>query len=79
MKASGLGRTHGRAGLEEMVRQKYVARELVPSMKKIWWFGYGDQFPRQMNHFVDALFASSFPKRLRGWMGAAQSLWRKQL
>jgi succinate-semialdehyde dehydrogenase/glutarate-semialdehyde dehydrogenase len=79
MKASGLGRTHGRAGLEEMVRQKYVARELLPGMKKIWWFGYGGKFSRQMNRFVDALFASSFPNRLRGWLGSAAALWRKQV
>jgi succinate-semialdehyde dehydrogenase/glutarate-semialdehyde dehydrogenase len=79
VKASGLGRTHGRAGLEEMVRTKYVARELLPGMKKIWWFGYGGQFPSQMNRFVDALFASSFPKRLLGWLGSAAALWRKQV
>jgi succinate-semialdehyde dehydrogenase/glutarate-semialdehyde dehydrogenase len=79
VKASGLGRTHGRLGLEEMVRAKYVARELVPGRKKIWWFGYGGEFPRQMDRFVSALFASSFSSRLRGWIGSAASLWRKQV
>jgi succinate-semialdehyde dehydrogenase/glutarate-semialdehyde dehydrogenase len=79
MKASGIGRTHGRLGLEEMVRTKYVARELVPGMKKIWWFGYGGKFSRQMDRFVDALFASSLPQKLRGWLGSAAALWRKQV
>jgi hypothetical protein len=32
-----------------------------------------------MNRFVDALFASSFPKRLLGWLGSAAALWRKQV
>ena len=41
VKSSGLGRTHGRWGLEEMVRVKYVDSDLLPRMKKIWWFGYG--------------------------------------
>lgn len=79
VKASGLGRTHGRIGLEEMVRPKYVATDLLPGMKKIWWYGYGGKFPRQMNHFVDALFAKSYLRRAAGWLGSAASLWRKQV
>jgi acyl-CoA reductase-like NAD-dependent aldehyde dehydrogenase len=79
VKASGLGRTHGRMGLEEMVRPKYVATDLLPRMKKIWWYGYGGSFPKQMDRFVDALFAGSVTKRLAGWIGSAGSLWRKQL
>ena len=79
MKASGIGRTHGRIGLEEMVRPKYVATDLLPRMKQIWWYGYGGKFPRQMNDFVDALFAPGLLRRLRGWIGSAGSLWRKQL
>ena len=79
VKASGIGRTHGRIGLEEMVRAKYVATDLLPSMKKVWWYGYGGAFPRQMNHFVDALFAKSYLRRVTAWLGTAPSLWRKQL
>jgi succinate-semialdehyde dehydrogenase/glutarate-semialdehyde dehydrogenase len=79
VKASGLGRTHGRIGLEEMVRPKYVATDLLPRMKKIWWYGYGGNFPRQMNHFVDALFAKGLLRRCRGWLGSAGSLFRKQV
>ena len=36
-----MGRTHGRFGLEEMVRLKYVDLDLMPGMKKVWWYGYG--------------------------------------
>ena len=35
VKSSGLGRTHGRWGLEEMVRIKYVDSDRMPRMKKI--------------------------------------------
>jgi len=79
VKASGLGRTHGRIGLEEMVRPKYVGTDLLPSMKKIWWYGYGGKFDGQMDRFVDALFSRGAMKRLRGWLGSAAALWRKQV
>ena len=79
VKASGLGRTHGRIGLEEMVRPKYVATDLLPSMKKIWWYGYDGKFGKQMDHFVDALFAKSYLSRLGGWLRSASALWRKQI
>ena len=39
-KQSGIGRTHGEMGLAEMVQVKYVDVDLLPSMPKVWWFGY---------------------------------------
>ena len=44
VKASGVGRTHGRFGLEEMVRLKYLDIDRMPGMKKVWWHGYGEIF-----------------------------------
>lgn len=79
VKASGIGRTHGRIGLEEMVRPKYVATDLFPGMKKVWWYGYGGAFPRQMSDFVDALFAKSYLRRFTAWLRTTPSLCRKQL
>ena len=66
MKSSGIGRTHGRFGMEEMVRAKYLDIDLMPGMKKIWWYGYGESFVRQMEGFVDLLFARRLGKRLIG-------------
>src|SRR5205807_1459443 len=51
VKASGTGRTHGRFGLEEMVRLKYLDSDWMPGMKKVWWYGYGESFARQMEGF----------------------------
>lgn len=65
-KASGLGRTHGRFGLEEMVRVKYVDSDRLPGMKKVWWYGYGETFSRQMEGFLDLQFARGWRQRLRG-------------
>ncbi len=79
MKASGLGRTHGRFGLEEMVRVKYVDSDLMPGMKKIWWYGYGEKFARQMAGFLDMQFAPGLRPRLRGALRAAGVIRRKPL
>src|SRR5271166_747349 len=57
VKESGLGRTHGRFGLDEMVRVKYLDSDLLPGMKKLWWHGYGESFRRQMEGFLDMQFA----------------------
>lgn len=66
VKSSGLGRTHGRLGLEEMVRIKYVDSDRLPSIKKVWWYGYGEAFTRQMGGFVDLMFARRWGQRMLG-------------
>ena len=77
VKASGIGRTNGIFGLEEMVRIKYLDSDRLPSMKKVWWYGYGEGFMRQMEGFVDLLFAKSWGKRLQGALRSARVLTRK--
>jgi len=79
VKASGVGRTHGRFGLDEMVRVKYLDMDLVPGIKKVWWHGYGESFRRQMEGFLDMQFARGVSKRLRGALRAAGVIRRKQL
>jgi succinate-semialdehyde dehydrogenase/glutarate-semialdehyde dehydrogenase len=79
VKASGLGRTHGRLGLEEMVRVKYLDVDRVPGMKKVWWHGYGEDFRRQMEGFLDMQFGRGLGTRLRGALRAAGVVRRKQL
>lgn len=74
---SGIGRTHGRMGLEEMVRTKYIDVDLLPGMPKVWWFGYGDAFYAQMRGFVDVLFARSIGKKISGGLQALKAVRRK--
>jgi acyl-CoA reductase-like NAD-dependent aldehyde dehydrogenase len=76
--ASGIGRTHGLMGMREMVRPKYIATDMTPKMKKVWWFPYGEKVTRQMFAFVDMLFAKGAAKKLSGALGSAGSLWRKR-
>ncbi len=79
VKASGVGRTHGRFGLDEMVRVKYLDMDRMPGMKKVWWHGYGETFRHQMEGFLDMQFARSTGKKLRGAIQAAGVFRRKQL
>jgi acyl-CoA reductase-like NAD-dependent aldehyde dehydrogenase len=77
VKLSGVGRTHGKFGLEEMVRIKYLDSDRLPGMKKVWWYGYGESVTRQMEGFVDLMFAKSYTRRLRGALRAVGVFTRK--
>jgi acyl-CoA reductase-like NAD-dependent aldehyde dehydrogenase len=79
VKASGVGRTHGRFGLEEMVRLKYLDIDQMPGMKKVWWYGYGDAFRSQMEGFLDLQFASGLMTLVRGALRATRTILRKRL
>jgi len=74
VKASGTGRSHGRLGLEEMVRTKYLASDRLPGMEKIWWYGYGQAFSLQMEGLLDMQFARGWMRRLRGAVKAVGAL-----
>lgn len=77
-KSSGIGRTHGLMGLREMVTQKYLDVEMLPRMKKLWWFGYSERFEKQMHGFVDMLFAPGVAGRALGALKTTPALWRKR-
>jgi succinate-semialdehyde dehydrogenase/glutarate-semialdehyde dehydrogenase len=76
-KQSGIGRTHGELGLSEMVQVKYVDTDLVPGMKKVWWYGYGKPFQEQMSGFLDMMFARSMGSRIKGAFASSGALFRK--
>jgi hypothetical protein len=78
VRMSGVGRTHGRFGLEEMVRIKYVDTDRTPGWKKVWWYGYGERFPQQVEALIDLMFASRMGQRLRGARKFAGVLASKQ-
>jgi acyl-CoA reductase-like NAD-dependent aldehyde dehydrogenase len=76
-KQSGIGRIHGRLGLNEMVQVKYVDVDLLPRIPKVWWYGYGATFYRQMSGFIDMLFGSSLGARIKGALGSSGALRRR--
>ena len=78
VKASGIGRTHGRFGLEEMVWPKYVDSDRLPRMKKLWWYGYGPGFRQQMSGFINLLFAGRLTKKMSGALKSTQSFLKRK-
>ena len=78
VKASGIGRTHGRFGLEEMVRLKYLDSDLLPGMKKPWWYGYGSKLQAAAEAFLDFQFASGVGTRVKGALRSSALVTRKR-
>ncbi len=64
IKASGIGRTHGLAGLREMVQVKYVSEDRSRRIA-LWWFPYGAEFRSLMVAANRALHAASPFTRFR--------------
>jgi len=77
VKSSGLGCAHGRLGLEEMVRVKYIDSDLLPRLRKVWWFSYGVNFAEQIGGFADFLFSRSWRRRIRGGLRSMQAYFRE--
>jgi succinate-semialdehyde dehydrogenase/glutarate-semialdehyde dehydrogenase len=77
-RSSGIGRTHGSFGLQEMVRIKYVDSELLPGIPKPWWYRYGAALAPQLEGMIDFLFGRPLPQRLRGGLRSLPALWRNR-
>ena len=77
VKHSGLGRTHGRLGLRELVRPRYVDVDMMPRMKKLWWYPYAQNF-QPMAAFVDMLHQPGLVARLRASLKTIPLLLRRR-
>ena len=78
VKSSGIGRTHGRAGLEEMVAIKYLDFDLLGRRKKPWWYPYTTKMSVAAEGFLDFEFGGAI-RRLRGSLRALALLSRRKL
>lgn len=73
---SGWGRTHGKAGFQEMVHVKYVDVDHVPWMEKPWWYRYGAELERAADAFLQFAFDRSLLNRIRHTRGALKTAFR---
>ena len=78
VKSSGIGRTHGRAGLEEMVETKYIDFDLLPRRKKPLWYPYTTKMTSGAEGFLDFEFGGAM-RRLAGGLRALALLRGRKL
>jgi len=74
--ASGWGRTHGKAGLLEMVQMKYIDSDRLPRREKPWWYRYGADLERAADDFLRFEFGRGFAAKLRHARGALKTMFR---
>jgi succinate-semialdehyde dehydrogenase/glutarate-semialdehyde dehydrogenase len=73
---SGWGRTHGKAGLSEMVYVKYVDVDRLPKTSKPWWFRYGPELQKAADAFLQFEFTGGLAARIRHARGAMKTMFR---
>jgi acyl-CoA reductase-like NAD-dependent aldehyde dehydrogenase len=73
--ASGWGRTHGKAGLLEMVQTKYIDIDRLPGREKPWWYRYGADLERAADSFLQFEYGRGIA-RLRNARGALKTMFR---
>lgn len=74
--ASGWGRTHGKAGLLEMVQTKYIDIDRLPGREKPWWYRYGAELERSADAFLQFEYGCGIAARLRNARGALKTIFR---
>jgi acyl-CoA reductase-like NAD-dependent aldehyde dehydrogenase len=75
-KQSGWGRTHGKAGLLEMVQTKYIDVDRLPRREKPWWYRYGADLERAADAFLQFEYGGGLAARLRHARGALKTMFR---
>ena len=73
---SGWGRTHGKAGFQEMVHVKYIDEDRLPWMQKPWWYRYGADLEKAADAFLNFEFADGLGSRLRHARAALKTVFR---
>ncbi len=73
---SGWGRTHGQAGLLEMVQMKYIDVDGLPRSEKPWWYRYGADLERAADAFLQFEFSGGIGAKLRNARSAMKAFFR---
>lgn len=74
--ASGWGRTHGNAGLLEMVQTKYVVIDRLPRHEKPWWYRYGAGLESAADAFLQFEFSGGIGAKMRNARMALKTFFR---
>src|SRR5205807_449626 len=73
---SGWGRTHGQAGLLEMVQMKYIDVDGLPRREKPWWYRYGADLEHAADAFLQFEFSGGICAKLRNARSSMKTFFR---
>jgi len=73
---SGWGRTHGKAGFQEMLHVKYVDVDRLSWLEKPWWYRYGAEVEKAADAFLHFAFDRSLMARVRHTREALKTAFR---
>lgn len=66
-KESGIGRTHGLLGFDEMTQPQTIIKDILPLAKKnIWWHPYSKKLYEGLGGIIDTLYSKNTSNRIRG-------------
>jgi succinate-semialdehyde dehydrogenase/glutarate-semialdehyde dehydrogenase len=66
-KNSGIGRTHGEIGFDEMTQPQVVVDDILPGVKKnMWWHPHGPEVYDGLKGVMNVLYGASVKDRLGG-------------
>ena len=66
-KESGIGRSHGRLGFDEMTHSQYIVNDIMPFLKKnLWWPPYNLNTYQGIKGVMDMQYAATWMLRLKG-------------
>ncbi|MGH2819898.1 MAG: aldehyde dehydrogenase family protein, partial [Actinomycetota bacterium] len=62
---SGYGRLNGMLGLREFTVATHVARNLMPSMKRLWWYPYDDATTRSLRALTELVASPGLARKTK--------------
>ncbi len=68
IKQSGIGKTHGKMGFEEMLQHKVVVDDILHFAKKdLWWHPYNQKLYNGLEGAIYALYGKGILSKITGW------------
>ena len=66
-KQSGIGRTHGKLGFDEMTQPMVIVKDILPFVKKdLWWHPFNKKLFDGLKGLLDLLYNKNFGKKVSG-------------
>ncbi len=66
-KESGIGRTHGKLGFDEMTEPQVIVDDIMPGLRKnMWWHPHGPAVYAGLKGIIDFLYGKGLAARVQG-------------